>query len=80
MSRFLITFDDLHDPRPEVVKLIRRRLKPTPVELVTPGVLAVDSDESTVRSAVRDLPEWHVAQEGLLSDTPPAQGRFSRRG
>lgn len=80
MSRFLITFDDFEDPRPEAIKLIKRRLKPLSVETVTPGVLAVESDESTVRSAIKGLPEWRVAREGLLGDTPPANGRLLKRG
>ena len=52
MSRFLITFDEPDDPLPEIVELIQHRLEPSPVEEVTPGVLAVESDEQTVRAAV----------------------------
>lgn len=80
MSRFLITFDDDEDPLPEIVTLIQRRLEPSPVEAVTPGVLAVETDEQTVRTAVEDLPEWSVSPEGDLSDDPPARGWLSGHG
>ncbi|OGN51824.1 hypothetical protein [Brevundimonas diminuta] len=79
MSRFLITFDEPDDPLPEIVELIQHRLEPSPVEEVTPGVLAVESDEQTVRAAVEDLPDWKVAREGALKDMPPARG-WLRRG
>ena len=78
MTRFTLTFDDVSDPAPEEIRLVRGRLADATVEQITPGVLSISGLEDQIRAALADLPKWHLSKEVRFSSPAPHRSRLKR--
>jgi hypothetical protein len=78
MTRFTLTFDDLSDPAPEDVSMIRGRLAGATMEQVTPGVLSISGAEESIRAALGNLPKWRLQREVRFTSPSPHRTRLKR--
>jgi hypothetical protein len=81
-QRFLVTFDRLEDPAPDLLARVDHRLKfyTQAVESIVPGIFRVQGNEQDLFKAVGDLPDWKFAREGQLSSPSPARTRIRNTG
>lgn len=78
MTRFILTFDDIADPAPDELGLVRSKLRDFAVEQVTPGVLSVTGAERVVQAAAGDLTRWKLKKEVRFSSKPPHRSRLKQ--